>query len=135
MNKVVYFSRSGNTRKVAEAVARGANTASVSIEQFDAANTDILFVGASIYAGKIDGSLRTFLEGLSPELIKAVAVFCTSAGKKTALPEIKSILEAKGISVLNDVFHCSGSFLFAHRGHPDAEDLKHAEDFAKQVCS
>lgn len=135
MNKVVYASKGGNTKKVAEAIAKGAGVSAAPIEQFDmSGGADILFVGASIYAGSIDGKLRVFLETIQPGQVKTVVVFGTAAGKKTALPEIKALLKPKGITVSDDVFHCSGSFLFANRGRPNAEDLENAESFAKSIC-
>ncbi|CAB1252763.1 Flavodoxin [Ruminococcaceae bacterium BL-6] len=135
MNRVVYVSRGGNTKKLADAIAKGAGAPAVSVEHFDPSESvDTLYVGASIYAGAIDGRLRRFLAGLKPSQVKCVVVFGTSAGKKTALPEIKSILEPKGIGVSNDEFHCRGSFLFANRGRPDGEDLRQAEAFAERTC-
>ncbi len=135
MNRVVYASRGGNTKKLADSIAKGAGVSAVSMEHFNVSEAaDILFVGASIYAGTIDGKLREFLAGLQPSQVKSVAVFGTSAGKKTALAEVKSILEPKGVSVLEDAFHCKGSFLFANRGRPNEEDLKQAEAFAGRIC-
>jgi len=135
MNRVVYASKGGNTKKLAVAVAKGAGVSAVSVEQFIASEaTDTLFVGASIYAGSIDGKLHEFLANLQPSQVKCVAVFGTSAGKKTALSEVRSIFETKGITVLSDEFYCKGSFLFANRGRPNEEDLKQAEAFAKRIC-
>ncbi|MDL2219352.1 flavodoxin [Ruminococcaceae bacterium OttesenSCG-928-O06] len=134
MNRVVYFSRGGNTKKLAEAIAKGAGAEALSAEQAgDVAGTDTLFVGASIYAGSIDAKLRHFLEGLDAQQVKRVVVFGTSAGKNTALAEIKAILQPGGIPVADAEFHCKGAFLVAHRGHPDADDLARAEAFAKQM--
>lgn len=135
MNRVVYVSRGGNTKKLAEAIAKGAGISAVSVEHFDPSETaDTLYVGASIYAGAIDGRLRQLLAGLKPSQVKNVVVFGTSAGKKTALPEVKSILELNGVAVSDDEFHCRGSFLFANRGRPNGEDLKQAEAFAEKTC-
>lgn len=135
MNKVVYVSKGGNTKKLADAIAKGAGISAVSVEYFDLSETvDTLYVGASIYAGAIDGKLRQFLAGLKSSQIKNVVVFGTSAGKKTALPEIKSILEQNGVTVSGDEFHCKGSFLLANRGRPNEEDMKQAEAFAKKTC-
>lgn len=135
MNKVVYFSRGGNTRKVAEAIAKGAGVSASPIEQFSESEvTDILFVGASVYAGSVDGKLRGFLMGLKPSQVKSVVLFGTAAGKKSALPEVKSILEPRGIPVPDDEFHCKGSFLLINRGRPNEEDLMNAEAFARKIC-
>lgn len=135
MNKVVYVSRGGNTKKLAESIAKGVGVSAVSVEQFDKSEpADILFIGASIYGGAIDKKMHDLLSELQPSQVKSVNVFGTSAGKKTALQEVKSILEPKGISVSDDEFHCKGSFLFTNRGRPNEEDLKQAEEFAKKIC-
>jgi len=137
MNKVVYVSRGGNTKKLAEAIAKGAGSSAVSVKQLHwdtLETTDILFVGASIYAGRIDGTMSDFLKSLKPEQVKNVVVFGTAAGNKTALPEIKGILQASGITVSDDEFHCKGSFLFANRGRPNDADLKQAEAFAGRIA-
>ncbi len=136
MNRVVYFSRGGNTKALAAAIARGAGVSAVPAGQFHAPESaGILFVGASIYAGRIDGKLREFLAELKPSRAKRAVVFGTSAGRKTALSEIKSILEPHGIAVSDNEFHCKGAFLLANRGLPNAEDLKRAEEFARAECA
>jgi len=135
MNKVIYASRGGNTKKLAEAVAKGAGCEACSVDAAtNMEGTNILFVGGSIYAGKIDGSLHQLLQGLSASQVSKVVVFSTAAGKKTALPEIKSILEPNGIAVSDEEFHCKGSFLLANMGHPNEDDLNRAEAFAKKIC-
>lgn len=106
MNRVVYFSRGGNTKKLAEAIAKGAGASIFSVEQFKTTDSlDILYVGASIYAGSINGKLRQFLAGLKPAQVKCVIVFGTSAGKRSALSEVKSILEPHGIAVSDEIYH------------------------------
>jgi flavodoxin len=135
MNAVIYVSKGGNTRKLAEAVAKGAGVKAQSAAS--AANlgqVDILFVGASLYAGRINKGLRQFLQALGEKQAARAVVFGTSASGKNALSEIKPILESKGIPVSPELFHCKGSFLCVNRGHPGAGDLAQAEEFAKQVC-
>jgi flavodoxin len=136
MNGVVYFSRGGNTKKLADAIAKGAGASAAPMKEFKTTEAlDILFIGASIYAGIIDGDLRQFLSALKPSQLKRAVVFGTAAGKKTAVPEVKSILEANGVAVSDEEFHCRGSFLFVNRGRPNEEDLRQAEAFAKGVVS
>ena len=135
MNKVVYYSRSGHTQKIALAIARGAGVQAEPVEQCGAVSaTDTLFVGASIYGGVMDGRLRAFLQSLEPSEVKRVTVFGTSAGPKSALDEVKSILRPKGIAVVEEAFHCKGSFLFLNLGRPNGEDAKKAEAFAGRIC-
>ncbi|WP_369283805.1 flavodoxin family protein [Oscillibacter sp. GMB15532] len=135
MNRVVYFSRGGNTKKLAEAIAKGAGASAISVEQFhESESANVLFVGGAIYAGTMDGRLREFLLRLAPSQVKQVVLFSTAAGRKLLLPEVNSILDPKGISVLDDEFHCKGSFLLANRGRPNEDDLKQAEAFARKIC-
>ncbi|MDR1271412.1 MAG: flavodoxin, partial [Clostridiales Family XIII bacterium] len=63
---VRYFSRGGNTKKVAEAIAKAAG---VEARDCSAALTeplDLLFLGGSIYASSVDQALKDFVEQLDP---------------------------------------------------------------------
>ena len=134
MNKVIYASRGGNTKKLAEAIAKGAGCEATPVDSAKKLEgVDTLFVGGSIYAGKIDGDLRKFLEGFSASQAQNVAVFGSAAGNKSALGEVKGILEPKGVKVCDEAFQCRGSFLLANKGRPNNEDLKHAEEFARKI--
>lgn len=135
MNAVIYVSKCGNTKKLANAIAKGAGVKAQSVA--NAANltqTDILFVGGSIYCGRISGVLRKFLQNLDRKQAAKVVVFGTSMSGKRTLPEVKAILEPKGIPVATETFHCKGSFLCVNLGRPNADDLAQAEDFAKRIC-
>ncbi|GHV16855.1 hypothetical protein FACS189493_3430 [Spirochaetia bacterium] len=136
MNQVIYVSRKGSTKKVAEFIARGAGiTASALSSGLKLDYTETLFIGGALYAGKIDPSLRSFLEKLTPAEVGKVAVFSTAMGNKTPLNEIKAILEPKKIKVLEENFHCKGAFLLFNGDRPNEEDLKKAEDFGKKIVS
>jgi len=136
MNQVVYVSRGGNTKKLADTVAKAINASASSVEQIQLlSDIDILFVGVSLYAGDIDKKMRNFLGELKPTQVKKVVVFSTSATGKSGLDIIKTILEPNGIAVLEEEFYCKGSFLLANRGKPNAEDLEEAAVFAQKVVS
>lgn len=66
---VFYFSRTGNTKAVAETIASELNVAAQSIEEPLAAPYDVLFVGGGIYMGKLDKHLVNFIEKLTPDQI------------------------------------------------------------------
>jgi flavodoxin len=135
MNAVIYVSKCGNTRKLANAIAKG-----VGVKAQSAANAanlmraGILFIGGSIYCGRISGVLRKFLQNLDQKQAAKVVVFGTSASGKNIRAEVTSILEPKGIPVAAESFHCKGSFLCVNLGHPNTDDLAQAEDFAKRTC-
>jgi flavorubredoxin len=135
MNRLIYASRSGNTKKLAIAVAKGAGIAAQSVDEAgEIDGIDTLFVGASVYAGKIDGKLREFLRKIKRGDAKSVVVFGSAAGNRSAADEIREILAAQDIPVSERVFQCRGSFLLANRGRPNAEDLARAEAFAREIA-
>jgi flavorubredoxin len=136
MNAVVYASKGGNTKKLADAVAAAVGVTAQSAAQVKPFDTtvDLLFIGGSLYAGKIDGTLRSFLQGLTSDDVKKIAVFGSAAGNKSALDEVRIILEETGIEVCNEAFQCRGSFLLANRGRPNQDDLDGAARFAEKTA-
>ena len=128
-----YFSRSGNTKKVAEAMAAAINVTAKPVTEDVSPDTDILFLGGAVYAFGIDDALKTFIANLSG--VKSVAVFSTTAVVKSAYSQIKPLLSERGITVLDAEFHCRGAFKFMHKERPNAEDLQRAEEFAKEIVS
>ena len=135
MNAVIYASKGGNTKKLAEAVAKEINTTAQSVKKIETFETtvDLLFIGASLYAEKIDGTLRRFLKELTSDRVKQVAVFGTAAGNGSAIDEVRDILKDSGITVCDEVFQCRGSFLLANRGRPNQDDLKNVAEFVKKI--
>lgn len=130
---VRYYSRGGNTKKVAQSIAQAVGVGAETIDSPLAAPVDVLFLGGALYAGGIDGALRSYIEALSPATVKCVAVFSTAAVKTSAYPQLKKLLEEKGISVTDREFHCRGQFAALHRGRPNADDLTEAAQFAKKI--
>jgi flavodoxin len=95
---VRYQSRGGNTKVVAEAIAKAAGVQAQPIDSPITEPVDLLIVGGGVYAWDIDKSLRAYLEGLSPETAKSVAAFTTAGGMNKA-GTIASIVQARGIRV------------------------------------
>ena len=87
-----------------------------------------------MYAFGLDESFVEYIEGLDAALIKAAAVFGTSAmvnGNK----KIVSLLKKKGIRVIDENFYCRGEFLKTHKGRPDESDLEKATAFAERAIA
>lgn len=132
MNIQIRFqSKSGNTKKVAEALG---TVLGVVPERLTPLNekVDLLFIGGGIYAGGIHKALRKYIDRLDKDLIKEVVVFGTSASPSNTNDKLISYLRERGFSVRDENFHCQGRFLFTLRQKPDAEDLAKAGEFAKQ---
>jgi flavodoxin len=133
-NEVRYLSKSGNTKKVADAIAGAVGVSAKPISESVPTDTELLFLGGAVYAFGIDDELKKFIATI-PAGVKCVAIFSTTAVVKSAFPHIKKLLEERGIAVSSEEFHCRGEFKFMHKGRPNAEDLKSAADFAKRVSN
>ncbi len=133
--KVMYYSKGGNTRKVAEAIAQAlGQTAEAVPPAYPLENVNVLFLGAAVYGGKIDPKMAEFIRTLNSSRVKNVALFGTCGGQDKALAEMKGLLKSQGIPVMDDTFLCKGKFfVFINRKHPNAEELKAAQEFAKKV--
>ena len=109
---VRYQSRGGNTKAAAEAIAKAAGVTAEPIEVPIPASVDLLFIGGGVYAWDIDNTLKTYLEGLSPETVKSVAAF-TTAGGMNKTGTIADIVKAQGIRVREETLPLK----FALRNH------------------
>ena len=130
---VRYFTKSGNTRKLAEAIASEAGVEAVEIPADVNEFTDVLFLGASVYWGGVDGKVKEFVRSLDASKIGEVAVFSTSALAERALPQLKKELSKRGIKVADHDFYCRGQFKALHKGRPNEQDIEQAREFVKAV--
>lgn len=129
---VRYFSKTGNTKKLAEAIAKELGTqAKTTAEPINEA-IDILFLGSSVYAAGVDNEVKTFISNLDRTKVKKVVAFSTAALLSSTYSQVKQLLEKKGIEVSADEFHCRGEFTIMHKGRPNNEDLKNVAAFAKK---
>lgn len=130
---VRYYSRGGNTKKLADAIAEvcgvEAKTIGTSVDE----NVDVLFLGASVYAYGIAGEVKTFIGDLDPDKIGKIVVFSTSALAERAFPEVEKAISDSGISVDQRNFYCRGSFLMMHKGRPNDEDIANAKAFTREI--
>ena len=84
---VVYFSKFGNTRRIAEAiaevVARAGDARAIGIDQLtasDLGNVDLVAIGSPTHYQNLPGAVRSILKALPPRILagKSVAAFDTS---------------------------------------------------------
>ena len=133
--RVIYQTRSGHTRTVAEAIADEIGVKAIDInEPASLADTDLLFVGMGIYAGKVDQNLMDYLDQLPQNKTRGAAVFSTSATASDHMELVINLLEHKGITVYPE--HCcvKGQFMgIVSHGHPNDSDLRKARRFAREV--
>lgn len=129
---VRYYTRSGNTRKLAEAVAKAVNTQANDVSVPLTEKADILFLGCSYYAFDVDEAVKKFITENKDRIGKIVCVG-TSAMMKSMKKPIAKIATPLGIPVAEEEFHCRGEFKMFHKNRPDADDLSRAADFARKM--
>ena len=133
---VLYYSKGGNTKKVADAIAEELGV--LKSEQIPPAyppeNVNLLFLGTGVYAGKPDPKMIEFVRTLNSNRVKNAVVFGTKGSKDTAIETVKALLKEKGINVIDETFSCKGKyFLFFNRKSTDSNDIKAAKEFARKI--
>ncbi len=128
---VRYYSRGGNTRKLAEAIGKAVGAEAKTTDAPVTEYVDILFLGSAVYATGVDDHIKTFIDGLDPQKIGKVVNFSTAALLPSTYSQVQKLLAEKKIELSEKEFHCRGQFAFLHRGKPDAEDIQNCVEFAK----
>ena len=65
---VRYYTKTGNTKKLAEAIAQAVGAEALPISEPIREPVDILFLGNSYYAFSIDPEVRAFIRGLKRKM-------------------------------------------------------------------
>ena len=130
---VIYYSKSGHSRKLAQAIAQALSLEALELTQVSAdLSSDLVFLITGIYGGAADPKVKNFAGALSPTSIRRVCLITSSMGKKPQT-EVRAILENQGIKVLRGEYLCKGSFLFFGMGHPSKDEIREAVDFAQRT--
>ncbi len=130
---VRYYTKTGNTKRLAEAVAEAAGVQALPLSCPVDEEVDILFLGNSYYAFSIDPEVRGFISKLDRNKVGRIVNFGSAAMLNSTLKKVKAEAEKVGIPVDDREFHCRGEFKGIHKGRPNAEDLKAAAEFARSV--
>lgn len=130
---VRYYTKTGNTKRLAEAVAEAVGVEALPISTPVDEPVDLLFLGNSYYAFSIDPEVRDFIRSLDSSKIGCIVNFGSAAMLNSTLKKVKAEADKVGIKVDDREFHCKGEFKGIHKGKPDAQDLKAAAEFAKSI--
>ncbi|MBQ7531811.1 MAG: hypothetical protein IJT12_08905 [Paludibacteraceae bacterium] len=128
-----YYSKFGHSAQMAEVVGEVAGVKPESVSTPLTDEVDILFIGAGVFLGKVNGSIRDFARTLDPKKVKKVVLFGSSAIIDSPVPQMRKTFEELGFNVAAESFNCRGAMGPVHSGHPDANDLQALRDFAKQI--
>ena len=130
--EVRYYSRGGNTKKLADAIAKAVGVEAKTTAEPLTEDVDILFLGSSVYAYGVDDEIKRFIESIQVGVGKVVN-FSTAALVKSTYKQVGKLLAAKGIPQAKEEFYCKGSFGALHKGRPNDADCAAAAEFARKL--
>ena len=129
---VRYYTKTGNTKRLAEAVGKAVDAEALPISSPVEEPVDILFLGNSYYAFSIDPEVREFIRKLDKSKVGKIVNFGTAAMLNSTYKKVKAEADKVGIPMDQREFHCKGEFKGLHKGKPDESDLRAAAEFAKK---
>lgn len=136
--KVMYHSSTGNTKKVASAIAETMKVTAEPIKKSSSIteSVDLLFIGDGTYFGRASKHTLALINQLDPRRIKNVAVFSTYGGQVKVGAKMRGLLESRGLRVIGEPFGCKGwSWLVLNWKHPNQAELDAVRQFAKKAAS
>ena len=131
---VRYYTKTGNTKRLAEAVAKAVGVEALPLSSPIEEPVDILFLGNSYYTFSIDPEVREFIRSLSKDKVGRIVNFGSAAMLNSTWKKVKAEADKKGIPMEKREFHCKGEFKGLHKGRPNSEDLAAAAAFAKSIA-
>ena len=148
---VLYYSKGGNTRQLAEAVAEGAgqvdgvevalrHTKDVTRDEFAAA--DGLIAGSPVYFGTMAAELKQVLDdfvGVRRKMENKIgAAFATagdaSGGKETTMMSIIQALLIYGMIIVGDPLSATGNYGTSCVGAPDQKTAENGRQLGRRVA-
>ena len=137
--KVIYHSSTGNTEKLANAIAGMLNIKAEHIGKDDITfpdKLDLLFIGDGIYWNGAHKKTKDFITKLDSAIIKNAAVFGTYGNQFKIGEILKNLIEKRGINVLGIPFTCKGKSIGTkNQNHPDENDLKMVCEYANNIIN
>ena len=130
---VRYYTKTGNTKRLAETVAKELGVEALPISTPIEDKTDVLFLGNSYYAFSIDPEVRSFVASLDKDKVGKIVNFGSAAMLNSTYKKVKAEADKAGIPMLEKEFHCRGEFKGLHKGRPNDEDLKAAAEFTRKI--
>ena len=130
--QVIYFSRKGSTKKIADAIASELDVQAEDVKKVKLKNNVFVFLGSGCYGGKPGKHMVKFIDNNDFKSVN-VALFGTSGGgegKETEVMESK--LKEKDANVKGKYF-CNGKAWLINKDKPSAQDIADAKKFAKKM--
>jgi flavodoxin I len=135
MNHVLYYSMTGNTKKMATAMAAELGVEAKSIKTETAVPQDgLLFLGSGSYGDKPGEDMAKFIAN-NDFAGRKVALFGTSGkGEGKEVEGMAVALKQKGATVVGSYYTKGKSFVVVNIGHPNRDDFGGARKFAREMA-
>ena len=148
---IIYYSRTGNTKKLAEEIAKGAQEVEgvkcvlksvTEVTKDDFLQSDGIVAGSPVYFGTMAAELKSIFDkfiGTRRQMEDKIgAAFATSAhhtgGKETTIISIIEAFLIYGMIVAGDPLDASGHYGVACTGAPDDRTAQDAAKMGKRVA-
>ena len=141
MYEVIYFSRSGNTKKLATVIAGELKVKARHIQSVQSLpDGEDIFLGSGLYFLRPSKLIRNFIKN-NDFRGKKITLFGTSTtGIGIEITGMERLLRRKG-AVITGKYYCPGRFflriagkyLFIRKGRPSDKDLERARKFARSA--
>ena len=149
---VLYLSKSGNTKKLAEAIAEGVKSVegitcvlktTKDVTQDDFLASDAIIAGSPVYFGTMAAELKGVFDkfvGVRQKMgDKIGAAFTTSGditgGKETTIMSILQALLIYGMIIVGDPLDATGHYGVACTGSPDEKTRENAGKLGKRIAN
>jgi NAD(P)H dehydrogenase (quinone) len=148
---VMYYSASGNTEKLAEAIAKGVKESggvqcivktAAAVTNDDLVASDAIIAGSPVYYGAMAADLKSVFDQsviVRNEMEDKIgAAFATSGdasgGKETTLLSIIQAMLISGMIIVGDPLEATGHYGTSCVGAPDAKASENGRKLGKRVA-
>lgn len=132
---VRYYTKTGNTEKLAKAVAEAVGAEALTVDSPLTEDVDVLFLCNSVYYAGADKKVKNFIKNINVKVGKVVNV-STAAILESTYNQMKGLVEDAGLTMADEEWHCRGQWAKkVHQGRPNEADLKSAAEFAQKVVA
>jgi NAD(P)H dehydrogenase (quinone) len=148
---ILYFSKGGNTRRLAEAIAEGVDLVedvqavlchTKDVTRGDFINSQGIIVGSPVYFGSMAAELKKIMDdfvSVRRQMENKIgAAFCTSGdasgGKETTMMSIIQALLIYGMIIVGDPLSATGHYGVSCVGAPDSGICENGRKLGRRVA-
>ena len=130
--QIIYFSRKGSTKKIADAIASEFDVNAEDVKTSKLNKDSFIFLGSGCYGGKPGKHMKKFIEN-NDFNSRNVALFGTSGGGVGKETDAMETLLKNKDAFVKGKFFCRGKLWFINKDKPSNNDLDNAKKFARNM--